>query len=135
HRLDPATDTWIDTGTFVDERPTSRQDVLPVGDRIYILSRFDGVPPESRLLRYTYSAAARSHGLDPGFPVLVPGAGTESMTLARDSAGTLWIAFTLNRQVFVASTTGSDLDWNPPFVVPVEEGTSVEPDDIAGVQR
>jgi len=135
HRLDPATDTWIDTKAFVDERPTSRQDVLPDGNRVYMLSRFAGAPPENRLLRYTYSPASRSHALDPGFPVSVPGAWTESTTLARDSEGTLWIAYTLNRQVFVASTAGSDLDWSAPFVVPVGEGTTVESDDIAGVQR
>ncbi|TMA99974.1 MAG: DNRLRE domain-containing protein [Deltaproteobacteria bacterium] len=135
HRLDPATDTWIDTGTFVDERPMSRQDVLSDGAGLYMVSRFDGAPPESRLLRYTYSPASRSHVLDPGFPVRIPGGGTESMTLARDSGGTLWIAYTLNDQVFVASTLGSDLDWSAPFVVPVGEGTTVDPDDIAGVQR
>src|SRR3989454_5568955 len=63
HRLDPATDTWIDTGTFVDERPMSRQDVLSDGGRLYMVSRFDGAPPESRLLRYTYSPASRSDEL------------------------------------------------------------------------
>ena len=135
HRLDPATDTWIDTGTFVDERPMSRQDVLSDGGRLYMVSRFDGAPPESRLLRYTYSPASRSHVLDPGFPVSIPGGGTESMTLARDPGGTLWIAYTLDRRVFVASTRASDLDWRAPFVVPVGEGTTVDPDDIAGVQR
>jgi len=135
HRLDPATDTWIDTGTFVDERPMSRQDVLPDGGRLYMVSRFDGTPPVSRLLRFTYSPASRSHVLDPGFPVSIPGGGTESMTLARDSGGTLWIAYTLNDQVFVATTLGSDLDWSAPLVVPVAEGTTVRPDDIAGVQR
>src|SRR5438552_2164140 len=135
HRLDPATDAWIDTGTFVDERPMSRQDVLPDGGRLYMVSRFDGTPPVSRLLRFTYSPASRSHVLDPGFPVSIPGGGTESMTLARDSGGTLWIAYTLNDQVFVATTLGSDLDWSAPLVVPVAEGTTVRPDDIAGVQR
>jgi len=135
HRLDPATDTWIDTGTFVDERPMSRQDALSDGAGLYMVSRFDGAPPESRLLRYTYSPASRSHVLDPGFPVRIPGGGTESMTLARDSGGTLWIAYTLNDQVFVATTLGSDLDWSAPLVVPVAEGTTVRPDDIAGVQR
>src|SRR5439155_528039 len=47
----------------------------------------------------------------------------------------LWIAYTLNDQVFVATTLGSDLDWSAPLVVPVAEGTTVRPDDIAGVQR
>src|SRR5207244_5789498 len=79
--------------------------------------------------------SSRSHVLDPGFPVSIPGGGTESMTLARDSGGTLWIAYTLNDQVFVATTLGSDLDWSAPLVVPVAEGTTVRPDDIAGVQR
>jgi len=46
HRLDIATDTWVDTGTFVDERAGSRQDVLLDGGKLYMASRFDGTLPQ-----------------------------------------------------------------------------------------
>jgi hypothetical protein len=134
HRLETASQTWIDTGTAVDERAKSRQDVLWDGRALYVASRFDGTPAQNRLLRFHYTSAARSWTLDAGFPVDVPGGGTESMTIAKDGTGTLWLAYTLNARVWVAYTLGDDALWAPPFVVPVGDATAVALDDIAGVQ-
>jgi hypothetical protein len=72
--------------------------------------------------------------LDSDFPVDIPGAGTEALTIAKDSTGALWIAYTLDQRVFVSTTAGSDQVWAAPFRVPVAEGTSVAEDDIAAVQ-
>jgi hypothetical protein len=134
HRLDFTTQTWIDTGTAVDERPRSRQDVLWAGGALYVASRFDGTPAQNRLLRYHYVPDARQWSLDAGFPVDVPGGRTESMTIARDASGTLWLAYTLDGRVWVAHTLGDDARWAPPFVLPVGDATTVSVDDIAGVQ-
>ena len=136
HRLDPSTQTWISTGVLVDERGHSRQDALWDGQKLYVASHFGytGDTPENRLLRYTYLPGAQTYLLDPGFPVAIPGGGTEALTLDKDSTGRLWIAYTLGGQVFVANTLGGDdTQWSSPFVVPVAEGTTVEPDDIAAV--
>ncbi len=133
HRLDPVTQTWIDTGTLVDERPHSRQDTLSDGDRLYILSRHDTTGTSTRLLRYTYVAALRIYLLEPGFPVRLPGGGTESMTLARDSTGRLWVAYTLGGQVWVNASLASDTQWGTPFKLPVSKGTRTDADDIAAV--
>ena len=38
HRLDAATERWVDTGTVVDARPTARADVLRDGDSLYVVS-------------------------------------------------------------------------------------------------
>jgi hypothetical protein len=132
HRLDSASQTWIDDGTTVDARPRSRQDVLSLGARLYVVSRFAGTPAQNRLLRYTYTPAGH-YQLDAGFPVNVDGGGAETVTLARDSTGTLWIAYVLGRQVRVNRTLGGDTAWGTPFVVPVPEGTTVGADDIAAV--
>jgi hypothetical protein len=134
HWLDPGAQTWVDSGVPIDPRGRSRQDVLLDGGRLYVLSRFADSPPQNRLLRYAYSAGERRWGLDPGFPVDVPGGGTESATIARDSRGTLWTAYTLDAKVFVAHTTGTDAAWSAPFVIPVAEGTTVDADDIAAIQ-
>lgn len=134
HRLDMATQVWVDTGVAVDERARSRQDVLWTGETLYMVSRYDGAPAEARLLRYHYVAEAQAWTLDPGFPVPISGGGTESMTIAKDSSGALWIAYTLNGQVWANQSLGDDATWGDPFVVPVAEGTSVSLDDIAGVQ-
>jgi hypothetical protein len=133
HWLDPSTQTWVDTGVAIDERPRSRQDALQAGGKLYVASRFAGSPAQNRLYRFTYVPSTRTWAPDAGFPINIPGGGTESMTIARDTRGVLWVAYTLNSTVFVSHTTGSDTAWATPFVVPVSEGTSVDADDIAGV--
>jgi hypothetical protein len=133
HRLDMRTQVWIDTGTQVDERPRSRQDALVDGDRLYIASRFAGSKAQNRLLRYTYSPTTRTYTLDTGFPVNISGAGTEALTLAKDSTGRLWIAYTLKKKVYVNRTTGDDRTWGKAFVLPVSQGTSVASDDICAI--
>ncbi len=139
HRLDIATQKWIDTRVPVDERPTSRQDALLVGETLYMASRTSVPGGENRLLRYTYRRDAQTFVRNPGFPVTIPGGGTEALTLTRDSTGTLWIAFTLNDHVMVSHTLGSDGAWAAPFVVPVTDenpaATHLYFDDIAAVQR
>jgi len=133
HRLDPVTQRWVDTGVPVDERPQSRQDVLWDGRKLYMASRFAGSPAQNRLLRYSYDSTAKTFVLNPGFPVKISGGGTESVTLAKDSTGTLWIAYTLGNRILVNRSVGSDLQWGTPFVVPVARGTTVAPDDVGGV--
>jgi len=133
HRLDLPTQQWVDTGVTVDPRMRSRQDVLWDGQKLYMVSRFQPAPSECRLYRFAYHAGAQVWSLDPGFPVDVPGGATEALTVAKDSTGRLWIAFTLNDRVWVAHTQGSDAQWSAPFVLPVPEGTTVNFDDVAAV--
>jgi hypothetical protein len=132
HALDPFTQTWINTGVLVDARGGSRQDVLWTGTKLYVLSR-DGGDADNRLLRFSYDPGAVTYTLDPGFPVGIPSHQSEAMTLARDSTGRLWVAYTSSSRVRVTHTTGSDTQWASPFIVPVS-GTSVGGDDIAAVQ-
>jgi hypothetical protein len=145
HRLDPATQTWVDAGTGVDSRPTARADVLSDGDTLYVVSGTTvvsewGNPPadadvaagSAELSRYRYDAAAKTYRLDPGFPVTVHEGSTESITLAKDSTGTLWVTYTQHDQVWVNRTVGSDTEWGEPFVLP-DAGANVHYDDISTV--
>jgi hypothetical protein len=138
HRLDIATQTWLDTHVVIDERPQSRQDVLLDGDTLYVLSRTSDPTGENHLLRYVYHPDVQIFVIDPGFPVNIPGAGTESMTIAKDSTGRLWGAFTLNDSVMVTHSLGSDAEWAAPFIVPVADedpdAAAVWFDDIAAIQ-
>jgi hypothetical protein len=133
HYLDPPTRSWIDIGVEVDSRPRSRQDALWDGTKLYIASRFGGSPAQNRLLRYSYTSLTRTWVLDPGFPVAIAGGGAETITIAKDSRGTLWIAYTLGRRVLESHTLGSDTQWSAPAVLPVPEGSTVGVDDIAAV--
>jgi hypothetical protein len=134
HALDGAAASWLDTGVLVDARPESRHDVLWDGAQLYIMSR---ASTQNRLYRFSYDAGGPTYTLDAGFPVDIDGAGTEAMTIAKDSTGTLWTAYTLgdgvSSMVLLNRTLGDDTQWGTPFVVPVAQGTTVAADDIAGI--
>jgi hypothetical protein len=136
HRLDYATQTWIDTGTLIDDRHTSHADCLSAGDTLYIGSHhyqaegFDGFP--MLVSRYSYVAATQSYVVDPGFPVQISNSSSEALTIARDSTGTLWAAWTSGQRVWIAHTLGDDLSWSTPFVLPVNT-TNIGTGDIAGI--
>lgn len=136
-RFDLATQSWMTTGVAIDKRSSSRSDVLWDGQQLYVASHLYTVNPgpttsgnAARLYRFTYSAATQTYSLDAGFPVNVNGSKSEALVLDKDSAGKLWIAWTENGKVMINRSTGSDLAWGTPFILPTQ-GNDVEIDDIA----
>ncbi|MGI8873351.1 MAG: DUF7594 domain-containing protein [Egibacteraceae bacterium] len=124
HRLSGA--TWVDTGVVIDSNPKAREDVLSLGNTLYIVSR-----NSKKLARLTY--AGGTYAMDPGFPVAVPGSG-ETLTLARDTANTLWLSWEEASKVYVARTQGGDdTAWTTPFVLPFTQATGLDTDDISAV--
>src|SRR5262249_13612228 len=102
--------------------------------KLYLASRTGYLAPgTNRLLRYSYDPTLKTYFLDPGFPVPLPGGGTEAMTLAQDSTGRFWVAYTWNNTVYVAHSLDDDRHWSAPFVRPATRGLPVDADDIAGV--
>jgi len=140
HRLDRATETWTDTGTVIDDRPTTHADVLWDGTHLYVASHVTAVSSAAnvagqpaRLYRYTYVAAGRSYTLDAGFPVTINDTSSESLTLDKDSRGVLWATWTQGKQVHVNATSGQDADWGTPFVPAVSGAGSLTDDDISAL--
>ena len=129
HRLDGT--VWIDTGTVIDPRPATREDVLSNGSTLYVLSRSPATAGANALRRFT--ATPSGYTLDAGFPVDVPGSGSESTTIARDSTGTLWLTYEDQLKVFVARTTGDDRTWGAPYVLPFAAAQNLNSDDISSV--
>jgi hypothetical protein len=127
--------TWTDTGTLIDGRASSKEDVLSLGNTLYIVSRSSSAP--NRLRRYTFNAGSGLYVTDGGFPVDVSGAGAETAVFARDSQGVLWITYTSGNQVRVVHTTGSDTSWGSPASLVSMSGVgsaaSVSSDDISSV--
>lgn len=122
---------WVDTGVVVDDRAATKEDVLSIGNTLYIASRADSSIGSNKLRRYTYASGA--YTLDGGFPVDIPGAGSETLTLARDSAGVLWITFAANKQVNVAHSQGADTSWSAPYLISGTEASGLKLDDISSV--
>lgn len=144
YRLDPATQVWTDTGTQLDDRNSSSADVLwdQGTGKLYVASHISissGVTTTDaskwgRLYRYTYNPSTKTYAQDSGFPVTVNNAASETMVLAKDSTGQLWITYTAGSQVWVNRSVGSDNVWGTPFVVPATAtNANVTNDDISSI--
>lgn len=151
-RLDRTTGNWVDTKVANDTRANTLGDALWDGSHLYIASHVVAYNSESsfkastsgnpaRLYRYSYSTATKTFKLDSGFPSVITGNSSESMTIDKDSTGTLWATWTqvsgssttgFTNAVYVNATNGSDTSWGTPFIIPVA-GNRPAPDDISSV--
>jgi len=139
-RLNRTTQTWIDTGVRVDDRPKSRADALWDGQHLYIASAIFATSSTSsasgnpaRLYRYQYDPATATYALDSGFPVTISNYSTETLTIDKDSTGVLWASWAQDTQVYVNRSTGSDSTWGTPIVLPVSGAINLDADDISAV--
>lgn len=143
YRFDPATYEWIDTGTPLDRRNSTKADILwdEATGKLYVVSHVfstDAAPTlaESNwgiLLRYSYDPAILRYILDDGFPVYVTKGKSETLTIAKDSTGQLWVAYVESRQVMFNNSQGDDRLWGEPRVLPVPNAVALSSDDIAAV--
>jgi hypothetical protein len=142
YKLDPGTARWRDTGVPIDTRPSSRADALwdAARGKLYIAShiyttsgRRAGKGNSGRVYRYSYNGVTGTYALDPGFPVVINAAKSETLVIDEDSTGTLWATWTQGRRVYVNhSVGGNDAQWGRPYVVP-GAGTALSSDDISSV--
>src|SRR5436309_2785963 len=150
--LDVSRQIWMDTGMTVDSRPTARGVALwdSQTGKLYVVSGTTvvsefGTPPSpsdvaagsAELSRFSYNPSARNYTLDAGFPATVHSGSTESITLAKDSTGLLWVTYTLvnpdnTSAVYVNHSVGNDTTWGSPFVLPTT-AAGVHYDDISAI--
>ena len=142
HRLDRTTQEWLDTGTVVEPRSKSRVDVGWDGTHLYVASHIfasTGVPvtkasDRGRLYRFSYDAGTKTYTLNDGFPVDVTGGKSETLVLAKDTSGQLWVTYVENNRVMVNhSVGGDDRNWATPFVLPGANAGRLDKDDIASI--
>ncbi len=126
-------DTWVDTGTVVDNRATSRGDALWDGAHLYVASlvRFGTGSTTGRLYRFTYDAGAKIYSLEAPFPVPILDGSAETMAFDKDSTGKLWITYTQSNQVYVRNSTTNDWTWGDPLIVP--GARTLDQDDISSL--
>ena len=139
-KLNLRSQRWQDTGVLVDNRASTRQDVLSVGSTLLIAShkyvssaRTTADPGDTiRLFRYTYNGSTyvqnSNTSIDPPQKV-------ETFVIDRDGSGMVWGTWVQGGQVFVASTqgncaTGGSCDWNSPDPIAPAGG-----DDISSIVR
>ena len=147
YRLDSATQTWTPTTRAVDGRDRTHADYLWDGthQKLYVVSTkspcdSNPAPPSPpcndavRVFQFSYNAASSTllgkYTLDAGFPVSLvggdypthPGGGADTSTIARDSTGRLWVAYTLVETTHIAysnsdgnpATFADETSWNAP---------------------
>jgi hypothetical protein len=141
NRLDRTTQTWIETQTVVDQRSKARVDVGWDGTHLYVVAHIyagtgatvtkDG--DRGKLYRFSYDAGTQTYLPDAGFPVNVNSAKTETLVLAKDSTGRLWVTYVENGNVMVNHSLGDDLTWSTPFALPSVKANTLDKDDIASI--
>jgi hypothetical protein len=137
HRLNWATQTWTSTNVLIDPRANADVDALWDGTKLYIAS----VGPNStsssnaaQLRRFSYNASTDTYTLDSSFPAtIISGHAMETIVMAKDTMGTLWVTYTRNSAVWVVRTTTNDATWGTPFTPPVNDVANLTADDISSI--
>ncbi len=143
HRMDPAVQSWVNTGVAIDNRTSSNADALwdNKTQKLYIVSHVftnagsatSTVSQWGRLYRYSYNATSDTYSLDAGFPVTVTRGKSETLVIAKDTVGRLWVAYVEDSKVMVNVTAGNDAVWGTPFQLPGSAGFPPNSDDIASI--
>ena len=139
YRLDATNQTWIDTGTVVSTSSSRSFDALASGSNLYLASNQPSVPSQTststgQVSRFHHDAGTNRYLLDAGFPVAVNGVRTETLTIARDTTGTLWAGWTHNATVFVShSLGGNDASWSAPIALPFASATGLAAEDTCAL--
>ena len=130
-------EAWVDTGTTIDPRASSRADTLWDGSRLYVASHIyassntavtSGQP--AHLYRFSYDSATKKYTLDAGFPATITDYSSETMTLDKDSTGRLWATWAQGQAVYVNASSTSDSTWGSPFKLPTANAGNLTADDI-----
>ncbi len=151
-KFNPVNHSWVDTTRQIDIRDLSHADYLWDGahNKLYVASSKSictaAIAPPSqpcndsiRVYRYTYNSAASTlatkYTLDSGFPKVLAGGqynggnftggGSNAVTIAKDSVGGLWVAYTrddpttgappsphFNSTVYLAASSDDGLTWS-----------------------
>ncbi len=135
---------WVTTGVAIDDRAKSRADALwdNVAKKLYIVSLLNGevkpnetIPPDTpvRLYRYSYNSNLKTYSLDTSFPKVVMTGKSETMTIAKDSTGKLWVAYTNAYNVKYQVSADDGLTWSSMATLPLAQAGGLSYDDIATV--
>jgi hypothetical protein len=107
---------------------------LYVASHVFASSNTSAVAGQpARLSRYAYDGTSRTYSLDTGFPVTISDYSSETLTIDKDSTGTLWASWAQANRVYVNHSVGSDATWGTPFPLAVSGADTLQSDDIAAL--
>ncbi len=139
HKLNTSTQAWTSTNVAADTRSSAKGDALWDGTRLYLAFHVfsngsQNVSPSqaAQLYRYSYDAGTDQYSLDLGFPVTINSSNSETLVLAKDGTGQLWITWIQSGDVMVNHSVGNDLTWGTPYRLPIQ-GNDADGDDISSV--
>lgn len=134
--------TWLPTEATIDVRATTKQDVVAVGDTLYVAShkKLDNETstPETnpsnmtRLAKLTYDEATGEYAMADGFPVVMNSFQMEALTIDVDATGVLWAAWVQADAVLWQRSTDGGASWSAPTALPHPHARPTA-DDIAAV--
>jgi hypothetical protein len=139
HRFNPILQHWESTGIRIDDRSSSKADVLWDGERLYVVSHIftksPGLTPPinaARLYRYNYHTVSNCYEADKDFPVIINESKSETLVIDKDSSGKLWITWVEDGNVMINCSAGDDQNWGKPFKLP-GQATPLQTDDISSL--
>ncbi|HWR34648.1 MAG TPA: hypothetical protein VN622_02115 [Clostridia bacterium] len=143
YRFEPATHSWQDTGTVLDDRNSSRADVLwdAETNKLYLVSHIFTTLGQTttssswgRLYVYTYNSSTKTYTKQLQVNNVTRGK-SETLTLAKDTTGTLWATYVEGSKVMVNHSSGTNYaSWGTPYVLPISSSAvNVSSDDISSI--
>ncbi len=146
HRYNATTHTWTNTGVAVDVRNSSQADYLwdASTSALYVASAPEDASSDPiKVFKLNYDAGSNTYSHDSDFGSTGVNVGTgpaETVTIARDSTGQLWVTYTnpidptgvttTDRNVMINRSTTSEDVWGTPFAL--ADGRTGD-DDISGI--
>ncbi len=138
--LDIPSQTWVDTGTELDDRSDTKADVLWDGSNLFVVSHVwtgsgssASAGNRGEFFKYSYNSANDTYSLESGFPVEVNQAESEALVLTKDSTGQLWVTWVQDSKVMVNYSTTDHATWATPSVLPVGSDANVTSDDLSSI--
>lgn len=132
---------WQSTGLGMESQTSRKVDVLwdQTVEKLYIVSHVytengvggQGTSNSGKFWRYGYNAASKVYTQEIG-PIQVNSAKSETLVIAKDSTGKLWVNWIENLLVKINTSANDGATWGTPFTLPVM-GDTTSVDDISSI--
>ncbi|WP_426573904.1 DUF4214 domain-containing protein [Aquihabitans sp. McL0605] len=134
--------TWVPTATLLDNRGTTKLDVVVSGNNLYVAShKFIGTATgvaettdsnKTKITKFTYDAGTKTYTKVVGFPKNMNDYEMESLTIDVDSTGAIWSSWAMANKVYWQRSTDGGNTWSAPAALTDAQATTSS-DDVASL--